>query len=98
METRIENLQRRLGGVFEDKENTYASFGKDWWSLKYAPKYPKDSPEDIAAYGWPIRRKYAVSTPNEPSGTVRKFSSFEELCCVTRRLCGVCGRGELSKP
>ena len=83
METRIENLQRRLGGVFEDK---------------YAPKYPKDSPEDIAVYGWPIRREYAVSTPNKPSGTVRKFSSFEELCCATRRLCGVRSRRELSKP
>lgn len=80
METRTESLRHRLGGVFEDKENTYASFGKDWWSIKYAPKFPKDSPEDVTVFGWPIRQEFAISTPNEPSGTLRTFGSFEELC------------------
>lgn len=85
MKNRLAAIRHELGGVFADEENTYASFGKDWWSIKYAPRYPEETPGDLIAYGCPLRHDFQLLAPALGLGGVAKrFHTFSDLCECTK--------------
>lgn len=78
---RADELRRRLGGVFADEKNTYFSFGRDWWSIAYSPKYPEKSAGDLVVFGSPERGKFSITGNLEALiPTIINFSDFDDLC------------------
>lgn len=80
-------IRHQLGGVFEDRENTYFACGKDWWNILYAPKYPEKTAGDLIAYGSVAHHDF-VLMDNPPAGhiaTMYKFNTFGDLCDFINR-------------
>lgn len=82
MKERIAAIRHELGGVFEDEENTYCSFGKDWWTLAFLPSYPKRSDKDMIVTGIPHCHSFTLENTPEPGGCrIRyNFHTFGDLC------------------
>lgn len=85
VKTRADELRRRLGGVFTDEENTYCSFGRDWWSIAYKPKYPEKTAGDLIVFGSPERKTFSIMGNLEGLiPTKIEFNDFDDLCDYLR--------------
>ena len=81
MNNREPGIRHSLGGVFADKENTYWSCGRDWWSLAYMPKYPEKTAADVVAFGIPSKHKFSLTGNFQALiPTTIEFCTFGDMC------------------
>lgn len=81
MKDRTESIRRQLGGVFADKDQTYFSCGKDWWSIAYLPKYPEKTAADVMVFGCPSKNRFSITGNLESLiPTTLNFCTFGDLC------------------